>query len=785
MAGEDFERDVLRALIEQGSAVGKLASDEGAFRAAYEAFRKEDAGAFQAALAGVNLIPHCFEICEWVRTKECVFLCLKLAGPPEKIDRPDPRQLAETIVRITADDATVHALATAVDKGDRDAFQRIVEAHDLAPIIHLFCHWVCVVRLRLVCRVVCARTPAPRPDFVDELRSAGKALRGLLAQNGAFDDAVAASDAGDAEKLGSIIDGAGLIQLCPFICEFFCSWRCTLVCLRLVGRFAPQPVTDELAEAHAFALGTQRLAADARLEPLSAAVGAGDAGAFTSLVTQLELHRFALQLCHWICSRRCWLFCRIVCPPVQCALTDPTGCAAEQADPIAGLLFVPVHGTAGGSGSYTLMINSPVPAVITYPGGSTTSGTAPVINGELGRISTVNLTDGNYTITLNVHSGGLGSPVVCTRTIAFSLLKLGIYISDVAGVAAQPSPFDETAELVTGGQVGSFGGSLNMRGSAYVYGCATQQIERYELRYTRVATPGPGPAQPATDVPIPAAWPAANQLHGPLVYDPTKYYPCTRVGEAPTNLINDWGTMHVGPPAPNGADYPILSPSSWQSRTATGTGGGRYSLLLIVRDTLNHNYYDLQRIWVDNWSVLCEIVKFQRPGPTPSSWQDIPKCTDILISWKRLRIIGLAWDHLIDSSWPQAPPNDNFDQYGLSFHKQFVASEAIPILPTPDHPALAATVRVPNTLVGVPTSMNADLLAEWNLSALDAGPAPAAGCAAPLPPGVSANALYRGCSCTYDLSLGVRDKTITESVGEYSLHHPSVTQPLKIVNDLP
>ena len=112
----------------------------------------------------------------------------------------------------------------------------------------------------------------------------------------------------------------------------------------------------------------------------------------------------------------------------------------------------------------------------------------------------------------------------------------------------------ETAELPSGPAVASFGGPLNLYGSAYVYGCATRKISRYELRYAQVAAPGGEQAQPATDAPTPADWPVANQLHAPLIYDPSKYYPCTRVGEAPTNLINDWGTMHVGAPAPGGTD---------------------------------------------------------------------------------------------------------------------------------------------------------------------------------------------------------------------------------------
>ena len=114
---------------------------------------------------------------------------------------------------------------------------------------------------------------------------------------------------------------------------------------------------------------------------------------------------------------------------------------------------MPITGTAGGTGTYTLTIQQngdpAIPSVISYPGGGA-NGTAPVINGELGRIDTSSLSDSAYTITLTVHSGGPDSPVTCSKTITFNLLKLGVYISSVAGVQAVPSPFDETAELPSG-----------------------------------------------------------------------------------------------------------------------------------------------------------------------------------------------------------------------------------------------------------------------------------------------------------------------------------------------
>jgi hypothetical protein len=318
VADQRFELDVFRDLLEEAGVVGQLANDEKSFLAAFEAFRSEDRNAFQAVLKRLSLIPWCSLLCEWICIKECIFLCLELCGPPKAIDRPpDPRVLAEAIVRITSDEKLVRQLAQAVEKRDRAAFESIVTAYKLGPLCHLFCHWVCVVRYRLVCRWVCGLEPGERPNLVLELRSAGQALRKLLERKDVFDQAVAASNAGDAEKLGSVIRAAGLFQDCHFICEWFCSWRCTLACLTLCRQFPLAAIENPLQEAFAFARATQQLAQKpAELERLSTAVGAGDAKTFAAILEELKLQRFCIQLCHWICALRCRRFCILVCPPI-------------------------------------------------------------------------------------------------------------------------------------------------------------------------------------------------------------------------------------------------------------------------------------------------------------------------------------------------------------------------------------------------------------------------------------------------------------------------------------
>jgi hypothetical protein len=318
MADQSLELDVFRDLLEELGIVGALAKDEKSFTVVFEAFRAGDQKAYQAALEKLSLSPRCRLVCEWIRIKECLFLCLELCGLPKPSDQPpDPRAVAEAVVRITSDETALRRLAQAIEKRDRTAFQSLVADHKLGPYCHLFCHWVCVVRYRLLCRWLCGVERDQRPDLVVELASAGLALRHLLERKDVFDQAVAASNAGDAGMLGSVLGRASFLQYCHFICEWFCSWRCTLACLTLCRQFPLAAIEKPIHEAFEFATALRQFEANpSELQRLSAAVGAGDVKTYAAIVERLKLQRFCIQLCHWICGLRCRRFCILVCPPL-------------------------------------------------------------------------------------------------------------------------------------------------------------------------------------------------------------------------------------------------------------------------------------------------------------------------------------------------------------------------------------------------------------------------------------------------------------------------------------
>ncbi len=142
-------------------------------------------------------------------------------------------------------------------------------------------------------------------------------LRALTANPQAFAAAAGAAAKGDCDGLRAAISTVGITDECEVICEWFCTWTCMNVCLLLCRPFPFTPIENPLLEAFQFAASTTRLSSQPGLVArLTTAVGAGDVKGFESIVVELKLQRFCIQLCHWVCSLRCHVLCRCVCPPL-------------------------------------------------------------------------------------------------------------------------------------------------------------------------------------------------------------------------------------------------------------------------------------------------------------------------------------------------------------------------------------------------------------------------------------------------------------------------------------
>lgn len=305
-------QEVVNTLTHSGQAIGKLAANEAAFRAAVAAFRAGNAEAFQRALASVQIVD-CELVCFWLRSKECVLECIELCGlPKEPITVEEIPRFAGIIAKISGDQKLVQRLADAVQKRDAHSFSGLIKELQAERWCHLICHWACIVHWRLVCEVVCAPHKVPLKNLSAVLAASGAAVGRLLHDTNKFNQVVKAGIALDCEVLsGSLAPGFD----CFFICEWICSWRCILVCLPLCRPFLTT-VHTTIDEMLAFAKATGQLAGKAGvLGRLTDAIVAQNADAYGAIVKEFKLEVFCLQLCHWICFAICRRFCICVCPP--------------------------------------------------------------------------------------------------------------------------------------------------------------------------------------------------------------------------------------------------------------------------------------------------------------------------------------------------------------------------------------------------------------------------------------------------------------------------------------
>ena len=452
---------------------------------------------------------------------------------------------------------------------------------------------------------------------------------------------------------------------------------------------------------------------------------------------------------------------------LRCEITAPKDCVKEQSDLVNGELFVRVMGTATGGafGNYTIEVHQggdpPIPDIITYPGGGSSGGT-PVVDGELGRINTMSLVDGAYTVTLTVHSAGTESPKVCVVT--FNLLKVMVLMDKVGAIQAvsmspvpdNPNPLDPDAELrkdfaaappPPDYRLVSVGGNITIDGMAYIYGCSGRKITKYEIRYAKVDTPGGEPSQPPTLAPIPADWSPGNQVVQVEYSLPAHYMPWTRLGPGPTNLIRKWDTFTWGSML-----YHYLKDDKWHS---PGVGSGRYSLLLTAEDSIGAIFHDIQHIWLDNLPVHARITGILNVDP----------CAELQLSQfadTNMEVLGIAWDRVIDDAFPETPPNDNFDRYRLRLFKQGGGH----------HDIGTFNNRVINPLRKDgpdPTDAEAGTLAGFDIATI-------------LDDANNSVHLPRGEGCAYYLRLDVWDNTRLND--DHTVHHAHDTWPFCIVNNL-
>lgn len=479
---------------------------------------------------------------------------------------------------------------------------------------------------------------------------------------------------------------------------------------------------------------------------------------------------------------------------LNCEITLPSGCTATEYDAALDKLIIRVKGTASGAvfGHYTLeVVGTTIPVI--YPGGGG-SGTAPVTNGELGKLDVSGFEPtAGLVVRLTVFPSGAGGTSVCQKT--FEIKREMVYITAIGGVTAQVMgvhPVDPTEPLklvkvddLPATPEASLASGISIEGGADVWGCGREMSE-YVLQYQAVASPNP-PWQrdePAGWTNINAPLPfGVNDLLHPRTYS----YLGTMLPNYVLNgeLTRRWALRQILQ-----SIFPFIKAPRWITEPiGWNTGGlnGRFTVRLRVQhqpllpppDAPPPEIYDAATVWLDNRPIDGKITNMSIAGGGA-----LAVCDELLLSQfvkltptvhkVNANIEGRAWDPIILNSYPHTGhPNDNFAGYELQFKKDGGAW-AIPPIP---HPG----TRVPNILQEGPLPAlpaGTGTLASWDIvGALDAGPLPGG-----IPPDPYPK-IYRKQRCAYLIELHVSDTT---NVGGSGTPHQTWDYfPFCIMNDLP
>lgn len=142
-------------------ALAKLIANPKLFRAAAEAYEKDDAKAFRDVLTELGILNYCWLICRWFCVKVRGGVCVTLCPVQEKPVEPTIEEMlefGEAALKLMKKEDDFKALFEAYKQNDAKKFQAILNRYEMIRFCVQFCRWFSEYYCTVKCTAFCPPT---------------------------------------------------------------------------------------------------------------------------------------------------------------------------------------------------------------------------------------------------------------------------------------------------------------------------------------------------------------------------------------------------------------------------------------------------------------------------------------------------------------------------------------------------------------------------------------------------------------------------------------------------
>lgn len=139
-------------------------------------------------------------------------------------------EFGEAIAKLTADREAFKKVFEAYEKQDVEKFQAELKRLHIEKFRERICHWLCLKKCVIICRMMCRAPPPSKLRGVEEIRRFGEAVVKIIKEKGTLESLIEAYEKQDVEGFQEILKRLQLTRFCSQICYWICRIRCKRKC---------------------------------------------------------------------------------------------------------------------------------------------------------------------------------------------------------------------------------------------------------------------------------------------------------------------------------------------------------------------------------------------------------------------------------------------------------------------------------------------------------------------------------------------------------------------------